>query len=244
MAGPGSDLTGTRQRSTLINLRSKNLTGSSQAPYPLGDPSTYGGYAAQVMGLQTQFAGASALAQAGIGAAKAQFLVQRNAAQQQRIADVTGSVNAALEAGTVGSSMDLQNRAAAPIAEAANIQAALAARNTTIAQQGTAKISALGQFYSGLGQAQFAVSVAESQAALQQYQNDALDLLTSKFAKLRAAYLARQQQRGRARNITRPVPATTNPSGTPGQYYVGPTPGNPPVNPVYPGQQFGSGQPQ
>lgn len=205
MAGPGSNLMGTRQRSTLVNLRSKNLTGSSQAPYPLGDPSTYGGYAAQVMGLQTQLAGAQALARAGIGTAKAQFLVQRNAAQQQRITDVTGSVNAALESGTVGSSVDLARRAAAPITEAQSIQAALAERNATIAQQRAGTIGALGQFYTGLGQAQFGVSVAESQAALQQYQNDQLDLLTGKFAALRKAYLARQRQRGRARDIVAPV---------------------------------------
>lgn len=213
MAGPGSNLTGTRSRSTLINLRSKNLTGSPQAPYPLAGPETYGGYATQVMGLQTQLAGAQALARAGIGTAKAQFLVQRNAAQQQRISDVTGSVNAALESGTVGSSVDLQNRAAAPITEAASIQAALAERNATIAQQRAGTIGALGQFYTGLGQAQFGVSVAESNAALVAYQNDQLDLLLGNFKQLRQAYLARQKTRGRARDMVAPV---ASPAPVPG----------------------------
>ncbi len=202
MAGPGSNEMGTRQRNTLTNLRSKRPMSGGQ-PVPT-DPGTYGGAAAQIMGLQQQLAAAQALAKTQVGNARADMRNVRIAAGQQRIADTAGAEEAATAAGIVGSSSDLQGRAAAITTQQQTIQEGLAQRQQAIAAARLGQVTAIGNYYTGVGQVQAEVANQEYMHNIQRYQNDLLATQTSNFNDLRAAILRRLANRGRARDQATP----------------------------------------
>jgi hypothetical protein len=245
MAGPGSNLTGTRNRRTLINLRSKSgspqqypgqtppifvppkppvPTGSPGAPagsptspagggggggggpllqptatsqnpsaLAIASPGDYGSYAATIAGLEQQLAGAAALAKSGIGTARAQYGMDMDAARQGVISGVTGAESSALQSGSVGSSSDLSNRAAAVAAGGTAKEEAAIARAQAISQQRAGLITATGAYYTGLGEAQSTLANAEAQAAITRFQQGLYDQWAATVKKL---------QRGRRRDAT------------------------------------------
>ena len=256
MAGPGSNLTGTRTRNTLTNNRSKRTaTGASLLPgqgggqtppiIPTGNPGApansptspnrtggggggggqgvqlaptatsqnpsalsvaspadYGSYAATLAGLEQQLAGATALARAGIGTARAQYGLDMNTARQDVIAGVSGAEQGALQSGILGSSADLANRGAAVAAGGAAKEQAAIDRANSIAQQRASLISATGQYYTGLGAAQTQLANAEAMAAISRFQNGLYD----QWKSLRPLF-----NRGRRRDVN-PTKATYAPA--------------------------------
>jgi hypothetical protein len=169
MAGPGSNKTGNvnSNKNTVLNYYGKQVP--SGATPAAADPNSYGAYATQVMGLQQQLASAMALARAGIGSARGQYMVDRTAAHNLRISETAGAEAQALQAGTVGGSYDLTQRAGAITDAAAAQQAALAQRNQTLAAIRGQQVSAVGAFYGGLGQAQMGLSNAQAMANIDRY---------------------------------------------------------------------------
>jgi hypothetical protein len=217
MAGPGSNRTGDgSNKNTVINDKSKapkpglNYTpyGQNATPSP-ADPSTYGGYAAQVMGLQQRLAAAMAAKRTSISGAQAQYMMAKQAAAQQQVAGVTAAESNALQRGILGSSADLGGRAAAVTDAATARQSAFVEKNLAVAQAQTGAVGAVGEFYSGLGQAQFDVANAQANIAAQRYQNDQFDVLNQNYAALQAQWQAFLTKRGRARDSVPPSPYAT-----------------------------------
>lgn len=213
---------GTRNRNTLTNNRSKQTPGaqSSLTPYganpqaPLLNPTTYGGYAAQVMGLQQRLAAALALSKAGIGAANGQFMLAKDQARMTRINETVSAESDALGRGVAGGSGDLQARAAA-ITDAAGLrQQAVADRALAVAGYRSQNISAVGDFYSGLGTAQADLANRQAELANTRFQQDQFDVLQQNFMATRADVLRKLRSRGRARDILPgvPAPGTTQPN--------------------------------
>lgn len=206
MAGPGSNRTGAgSNKNTTINDYSK-----APKPKPIGalgsgvpgaaDPATYGGYATQVMGLQQRLAAAMAAKKQGIAGAQAQYALAKQQAAGSLVEGVTAAESNALQRGILGSSADLGGRAAAVTDAATAQQAALAERNQGIASQQVAAMGAVGEFYTGLGTAQFDVANAQSAQALQRYQNDLLAQGNQNYTKLQQQWLAYLRSRGRTRD--------------------------------------------
>lgn len=206
MAGPGSNRTGAgSNKNTTINAQSK-----APKPGPIGalgsgvpgpaDPSTYGGYASQVMGLQQRLAAAMAAKKVGIAGAQAQYMLAKQQAASGLVQGVTGAEQDALQRGILGSSADLSGRAGAVTDAAAAQQAALAGRNVAVAGEQVTAMGAVGEFYTGLGQAQFDVANAQSSQALQRYQNDLLAQGNQNYTKLQQQWLAYLRSRGRTRD--------------------------------------------
>ena len=202
MAGPGSNATGAgSNKRTLLNQYSKQTPyGANPVPSP-ADPSTYGGYAATVMGLQQQLAAAMALAKSGIGQAKAQFIMDKNAAQTGLVNDTTAAESGAIANGVIGGSGDLAQRAAAVDTAAAARQAALAQRTSTVAGIRGQQISAVGSYYTGLGSAQATLANQQAMQNIARFQNDSFDTMNANFNAFRDALLRRLANRGRTRDI-------------------------------------------
>ena len=223
MAGPGSNQVGqgNSNKNTLLNgkpsygstLSAYGATAGTPSP---ADPSTYGGYAAQVMGLQQQLAGAMALAKSGIGAARGQFMLDAQAARTARIQGVTGAESDAGARGIIGSSGDLAARGAAVAAAGALRQQAVSTRNNAIAGVRTGQIQAVGQFYTGLGAAQSSLANQQAMQNIARYQADAFDVYNQNFSDLQKSILARLNNRGRIRDIAPGYGVP--PSGTGGDY--------------------------
>lgn len=211
MAGNSND-TGTRIRNTLINARSKETqVGGDPGALGVADPGSYGAYAASVMGAQTQLAGALALSRAGIGGAKAQFMLDAEQAKQLRVSETAGAVNTALDRGIVNSSVDLANRAGAITDSVAARQQALVTRNQTIAQLRGQNIQALGAYYGTLGEASFSLQNSEALAAIERYKQGLYDSYYGSAQKLR--------NRGRTRDLG--LPGGNGPGVTSTGYQTG-----------------------
>jgi len=225
MAGPGSNRTGAgSNKNTVVNAYSKKpkpptspTAYGSQATPPPADPSTYGGYAAQVMGLQQRLAAAMALKKTTIGGAQAQYMLAKQQAAASQVSGVTSAESDALQRGILGSSADLGNRAGAVTDAAALRQAALADKNQAVAGAQVGAMGAVGEFYTGLGQAQFDVANAQANIAAQRYQNDAFDVLNQNYAKLQAQWQRFLQRRGRTRTGGYAPNPTNFPNGDPTQ---------------------------
>lgn len=172
MAG-NSNLTGTRNRETLINQRSKYTYGTP-GPAPLLSPSATFGYATQVAGLQQNLAAAMALKRQQIQAARAAATLQRQQAVAQEISNMAGNVNSALDRGIVGSSIDLQARADTKTELGAARAAIVGERSQAVGAAKLGGMQAVGQYYLGLGQVQADKANARAELALQAYQNDQL----------------------------------------------------------------------
>lgn len=204
MAGPGSNNVGNvnSNKNTLLNQYSKRTpgAGSSATPAP-ADPNSYGAFASTVMGLQQQLAAAQALARAGIGSARSQAMIDRQAAQVARVEGVTGAEADAVSRGVVGGSADLAARGSAVAAAAAMRQQAMATKHAAIAEARGNQMAAVGDFYTGMGAAQADLANTQAMQNIQRFQSDAFDTMQTNFTALQKAMLRRLRSRGRARDI-------------------------------------------
>lgn len=146
MAGPGSNPQGgNRMRNTFANILSKNQVNyqnpGGQSALPSLDPAAEAAYYNQLAGLyagyQTQLQG---LKQQRVGI-RADARMARTEVRAQKLADLAGTENAAIERGMLGGTADLQARAGVEATAAAG-QAAISnqklqglAQNRIAAQQ-------------------------------------------------------------------------------------------------------------
>lgn len=222
MAGPGSNQTGAgSNKNTLLNKYSKTTPygATSGTPSP-ADPATYGGYAATIMGLQQRLAAAQALAQQTVGQAKADFGLAKQAAKVYRVEGTAAAEGDALNRGIVGGSTDLGARSAVIAETAAQRQAALAAKRSTVAGARLDQLSAVGDYYTGMGAAQADLANTQAMQNIQRYQADAFDTMSTNFNKFRQALLDRMSHRVKP-GVNTPAPAGINPV-TGGPYYFPP----------------------
>lgn len=184
------------------------------APAPLYGltPDQEQGYATTVAGLQQQYAAAQALQQMQIASAKGDFIEARGAAKEEAIAGMASTVNHALDTGTLGASFDLSARGAVRADQTQAVQAALAAKQESIAGARLQGTAALGTFYQGLGEVQTGRANAEAMAQIEAFKNDQFDTLQQNFKAMQRAVLAKlNKNRNRDKPAQGPVP-----SGTPG----------------------------
>jgi hypothetical protein len=232
MAGPGSNATGAGpNKNTLLNQMSKRTNvGKSGVPSP-ADPATYGGYATTIMGLQQQLAAAQALAKAGIGTAKAEFGMAKQAAKQFRV-DSTAAVEGEMAGrGITGSSAAMNAQAGVVAETAAMRQAALAAKRSAVAGYRNDQIQAVGQFYTGLGAAQSELANAQAMQNIARYEADQFDVMNANFNKFRQQLLERMRHRTGTPSGAGRLPAPVGAAGVydPAGYYGGGAPLNAPT---------------
>jgi hypothetical protein len=210
-----SDLTGKRIRNTTANNRSKTQPPTPIAP--LLNPSFYAGYAQQVAGLQQNLAAAMALKRAQIQQARGTATQARFAAREQAVQDTAAAVNAALDRGILGSSIDMSNRAAVLAQLAANKAAIAADRGQAIAQAKLQGMQAIGEYYLGLGNLAAQQAAQQAELAVQQYQADLLNVATQKYSDLYKQVLNKllQNYRGRRRDLSAAAAAGAMPGNIP-----------------------------
>lgn len=196
MAGPGSNLTGTRNRQTLRNNYSK----LRQAPV-LG-PQAALALNQQLQGLQTQYSGARALAKAGIAQARGQFILARQAAQANAVQGMQGAYSDAAGRGIVGSSADLNARSAVLAQKASDVAAARNEMATGIASQRANIVQSLGDYYLGVGNIAANQAAQQAQMMVDQYQNDMLNTNLSNYNDL-LRRLIRQGKPGTRQDVVR-----------------------------------------
>lgn len=203
MAGPGSNLTGHRANNTQIHNAGKKppaptwLGGPPQAA--LASPTSQLGYANQISGLQTTYAGALALQKATIAKARSDAILARQAAKSTAVAGMAGTVNNALDRGLLGSSIDLNGRADVLTQLGAAKQAALGAKTATIGAARADTIGAMGDYYLGLGQVQSQQAMDAAELSIDAYKNDQLGLLNQNFAAWQDYYANQMARRNRGR---------------------------------------------
>lgn len=179
MAGPGSNRTGNgrvnRNRNTLINNASKAPVLGPQQALALNQ---------QLQGLQTQYAGARALQQASIAGAKSQGILARQAARSGAVAAMGQQVNDSLSRGVVGGSADLQARAGVISDRNAQLAAANSTQAQAIAAAKANTLSALGDYYLGVGNVASDQAAQQAQMQIDMFQNDMLNTNLSSYNQL------------------------------------------------------------
>ncbi len=162
---------GGRKRNTAANILSKyqvdykNPGGASALPSL--DPASTANYYSQLAGLYAGYQNQLiALKQQRIGA-RADFQAQAGQVRAQKITDLAGTENAAIERGVVGSSADLQGRADVRGAAEAGIQAAKRQKLETISGTRIAAQQAGIDYFMGV-QGLEAQKLAQQQALLAQ----------------------------------------------------------------------------
>lgn len=138
--GPRAGRGAGRARNTLRNNASKTL------PPPV-TPGSAVAFSGQLGVAQMTLAQRLAALRAGKGVIQGQFRMERAGIRAGRIAGQVGAVNQALEAGTVGSSFDLETRARVDADAAAGMQAAIQARVQGLLGLRLDRISATNEFY-------------------------------------------------------------------------------------------------
>lgn len=206
MAGPGSNLTGTRSNNTVIHNQSKKPPAPSwlggPPPAALASPGSQLGYANQTAGLQTQYAGALALQKSQIAKARSDAILARQQAKSTAVENMAGAVNGALDRGLLGSSIDLSGRSAVLAQLGTDKQAALAAKSAAVGAAKADTIGAMGSYYLGLGQVQSEQAMDSAELSIKQYEADQYGLLNQNFAAWQDYYAKQMRgRRGRRRDL-------------------------------------------
>lgn len=173
---PGLGKHGGRMRNTFANVLSKNQVnytnpGGAQA-LPALSPAQQANLSAQMQGLYAQYqADVLAAKQQRVGI-RAGLMTARRDIRAERISEMAGTVNRALDEGTVGSSFDLSRRtgvvAAAQRAQAAARAEAQAGVAQTRLQEQQAGIN----YFMGQQQLQAGALAQQQEALAQQLQNN------------------------------------------------------------------------
>lgn len=138
--GPRAGRSTGRQRNTLIN-------NASRVPPPPVSPGSAVAFGGQLAAAQMTLAQRLAAIRAQKGIIQGQFRMERAGVKSQAIAGISGAVNAALEAGTVGSSFDLEQRTGVRAEQAAGVQAAIQSRLQGLLGLRLERLGAVNEFY-------------------------------------------------------------------------------------------------
>jgi hypothetical protein len=186
-----------RKRNTLRNLASKRLP----VTIPNLSPGSAIGYAGQVAGLEQSLYARLAAIRAQAAAARGQFQADRSNIQAQAVDAMAGTVNAALDRGLIGSSIDLEGRAAVEAQRAAALVQARLQRSQALAGLRVEGIQATNDYYTGLLQVLAQKRAEQAQMAAQDFQQNVYDAMQQNYQQLYRQVLQRLSSRGRRAGI-------------------------------------------
>lgn len=184
---------GNRNRDTVVNNNSK-----SGVPAPPVSSQSAVNYAAQQAQLRMQLAATLANLRSQAGVTRGQYVSTLGDIKAQRIADTAAAEGSALQSGTVGSSADLQNRAAAVTAAAGQRVDARMQRNLALIQLRQQGVQARTDYVQGV-QGIAAQAAAEQAALANNELTNNLLASQSHYNELFKKFLEQYRQTGRKR---------------------------------------------